>query len=941
MAVESSARELRATHFALTAEPPDAAPGGTIRLRYRLRNAAAVESPAARVHFLLPSAATAHGSVECALAPVPPGEFVDVDVSVTVAADCDDETELVFQAALLLDDAAPLGSNRARVVVRGTPRLHGERTCLTITRGEHDDEIVVGATVVNDGNASAQDLTLVVPAPFGTQALDAPEIPTFAIDRIAAGARTDVAFRARIVSPPGAVLRAAGAYVRDAAGQRVALPTSAELRLDGFLAAPVLGCEVAGRRATVTLHAHNTAWGALEQTPVLVRWPAGFRLVRESLDINGAPAREASASAHELRLILERIAGRSTVAVAFVLYATSTARGGELSARVGQVAHEVRAPLAWSPRRSIAIDVVAQPEAPVEAGSVARLSFEIRNAGDCTRRLTLAAARECDDVILGGKRLRAHQRVALPPGAVKAVDVEAPIAADATDGERIAVELRAVEDGEIIAARSASVVACDRVWFDTSRWLHVDGSRPRIELHNCGASTARSAVVTFVDGARVVLGDIAPGATGAAELDAVQAAGAVAGADITWSNGRTLRLQAPPTRTGDRGATLSITAPAAATAGTAIPLGLRVTCTRPVETLRLRMPDRPHVGIAAGSTAVNGHALADTCGGPALANGGLALHAVPRDTPVDVTLRIVVDPLCPDDAAIAVCFDVEADGVATACTSEPIAITALHAFATHSHALPFLVEGGVVQAATPASAREHAIAELPAAPAAPQPLRLAVRLDADGIETMLRLLRGAPATGLISHVLALRALFPDAAAPCHPHVAQTIASVREALRAVLDRLYVKLRIPYFDVCAADCEDLSSRRSLVAFLAAVARETHETTADGGARVLWTAIDASTARECAAALEHEPLGAARALAALAALLPVHCDAAPVLGRALATYVAGLRAALEQCADLSTAEYEQRLAHGPERALDDARAGLVAALAAEAGAHRAAVA
>ena len=91
-----------------------------------------------------------------------------------------------------------------------------------------------------------------------------------------------------------------------------------------------------------------------------------------------------------------------------------------------------------------------------------------------------------------------------------------------------------------------------------------------------------------------------------------------------------------------------------------------------------------------------------------------------------------------------------------------------------------------------------------------------MRLDGERLDEIVRLLGGAAGRGLIPHVLALRAFFPDVDPSGDPLVAAALDDVRFALRDVLDRLFVKLRIPGFDVATDDLEDVPLRRAMTGF-----------------------------------------------------------------------------------------------------------------------------
>jgi hypothetical protein len=211
----------------------------------------------------------------------------------------------------------------------------------------------------------------------------------------------------------------------------------------------------------------------------------------------------------------------------------------------------------------------------------------------------------------------------------------------------------------------------------------------------------------------------------------------------------------------------------------------------------------------------------------------------------------------------------------------------------------------------------------------PLPLRLVVRLTPDRVVSIARLLRGAVMPGLVSHVFALRALFPDAAGSDDPNVAEALALERDALRSVLDRLYVKMRIPGYGVTVADCEDVTARRSLTTLLQAVADHRDRGPSWIVDPVLSAHIDPHAAHALNRVLPHAPLGAPEALHAVATLLPRSCDDDPILAGALECYVTLLQDAFANTIGLAPETFDELLSSHADRDLDAARDGLLRAL------------
>ena len=133
----------------------------------------------------------------------------------------------------------------------------------------------------------------------------------------------------------------------------------------------------------------------------------------------------------------------------------------------------------------------------------------------------------------------------------------------------------------------------------------------------------------------------------------------------------------------------------------------------------------------------------------------------------------------------------------------------------------------------------------------------------------LRVLDDQHVDGLVAHLFALRAFFPDAVGDAR---GGTIAGERDALRETLDRLFIKLRLPNYTIAAGDLETPSSRSHLERFLyeSAQARGTPAEPADA-ALVLRGETDASAIADAADDLADAQLATAAPWYALALLLP----------------------------------------------------------------------
>lgn len=955
----ADAQSLPETHFALSVEPATARPGSDVCVRYRVRNASSVASPPARLRFLLPSQAAPLDDVERDLPTIAPGAEAVVELPVRLASPIENGAALSFQAALIIGANAPLGSNRCSVIVHSRARLDGAGSLVRLAPGRTPAEVLVEATVVNDGDTHASGITLVVPPPFGTRTIDGAAVPTFPIERLAAGEEIRFSYLVELTSPPARALRASGAYLRNEHGPLAALATSSPFSLTPSLAAPVVTCRTDGRRRHITIALCNDGWATVEDAVMHLTWPPEFRCADGSFALDGiARSKDQTRARSACTFALSRIAPQQLATVDFDLFAIGDGAGGDIDVHItaGDIAVVAQTPLEPHVSRAIGMRIATQPDIAVDAGTRATIGVDLVNSGDGVRAISFAMTGPVTALRIDGKARGPHETLRLAPGTVRTLALDIIIPPDAADGEAVSCAIIAFEAGERIAEAAATLIARDRVWLDTNAWFVTDDTGAYVELTNRGTTPARDAVLMLdAGGAPVVLGDIAPGSS----VKASVAAPAVAsGATVTFSGGRTLRLEPAPLATPPANEVAAFfAAPETAYAGIGIPVVLHISCSQTVRSLTIRSATSDDAHIVTGSTRVNDLPLIDTtCGSVLASDDGLTLHSVPAQAPIALAWSIVVDSALQADRSVVLSAELDADGTPCTVESGPILVYARQAFAAAPHALPFHVDG-IAFASTPAMTEVlttgapnelcapiagddidalpfdfdlSALAEKrDAGDAERKPLRLIVHLTPDRVASIARLLRGAVMPGLVSHVFALRALFPDVVGSDDPNVAEALALERDALRSVLDRLYVKMRIPGFGVTASDCEDVTARRSLTALLNTV---TEHSDRDGAAihdPVLVARINMDAARALNDGLRLAPLGAPEALHAMACLLPRSCNDEAALTDALESYVTLLQTAFARAIGSAPFAFDEILATHMDRELDAARAGLLAAL------------
>jgi hypothetical protein len=947
------------SHFALTAQPAVAAPGAEVTLRYRVRNASAAPSPPARVIFHLSPDIQTPEHVEFALPEIAPGAEGVLELRVRLRSPLENGARVGFQAALLVGDDEPLGSNRCWVSITSRARLDGPASVTRLVPGRMPGEIMVEAAIANDGDARATGITLVLPSPIGTRALDETPLPAFSIDVLEAGDSVNFSYPAILQKPGGATLRIDGAYLRDTGGPIAMLAPSDPFLLEPLLAAPSVSSHADGRRRRVAIAMQNSGWAALDDALVEITWPAAFRCAEGSFERNGIVQTKPSIRRTGCAFRISHLPAQEAATISFDLFATAENNGGDVTVRIISGAHvfEASATLAPQSRRAITLRVAGQPDGPADCGERVSLAFDIINDGDGPRTVTLETSIPSAVLRHDGKVRRTSDTLRLTPGIPQRVFLDVTVADDIVDGATIACGLSVFDRGACVAQATGTVVARHRVWLNSNTWLVTDDGIASISLTNRGTTTARNAVVVFdAEGATFELGDIPALHTRKVPIAGIDPGAAARGGIVTFSGTGSTRLAAVPIAAqASNTVTASFDAPHSAHAGTGIPVSLALWCEDAAEQLTVHAVACDGVRIVTGSTRVNEHAIIDSSLGSVLASvDGLAMHAVPAKTSLTVNWSVIVDSRIEADRTIVVRATVGADGHVGQIESEPITVFARRAFAAPAHALPFHIDGIAIDApqrsvpphvdVEPTTWDEANATFDPSVTFEPtglaelrqtgedisaSPLRLIVHLTPDRSASIARLLRGALMPGLISHVFALRALFPDAAGSADPAITEALARERDALRSVLDRLYVKMRIPGYDVTAADCEDTTARRSLAALLGAVADSRGDDWTPTGHPALSTTVDAPAAQTLLDALNGADIGSPIALYAVASLLPRTCDDVPALTGILEHYVVLLQEAFARTLHLGSGEFDAVLAHHTDPGLDAARDRLILSL------------
>jgi len=357
-----------------------------------------------------------------------------------------------------------------------------------------------------------------------------------------------------------------------------------------------------------------------------------------------------------------------------------------------------------------------------------------------------------------------------------------------------------------------------------------------------------------------------------------------------------------------------------------------------VDRLAVRAPAPEATAYAQGTATLDGRVLLDGTASGALSpfdGDGIVVRGVPERTRLVFawSLRSAADEIAPRVVTVRV----DADGETSILTSPSISIRARESFAarppgvayhveTCATTLPFEAAPPDWTAAAPLTAEIVAaeqtgspesatvIDEAPLTPPVASAFEPSMRLGAERLAEIRRLFVTARFEGLVQHLFVLRFFFPDridADGDC----SAALEAVRDALRDVFDRLFVKLRIPGFDVSSDDLEDPQLRRAAIALFEHPVFRAHDDHRCGdGVRAVF---------------EDTAFGAPAVLRALVGLLPARCDDDSGVGAALARYASALDAALSRYEGLPLELFDDALARRGDAALDVARTELLGAL------------
>jgi hypothetical protein len=202
---------------------------------------------------------------------------------------------------------------------------------------------------------------------------------------------------------------------------------------------------------------------------------------------------------------------------------------------------------------------------------------------------------------------------------------------------------------------------------------------------------------------------------------------------------------------------------------------------------------------------------------------------------------------------------------------------------------------------------------------------------AERLTNTIRMLERSEAGGLVQHLFAMRMLFPEHAIGASPETSASLASGSRALRAPLEKLFVRLRMPRLSITGKDIEDRESRDALRTLLDDIVRAPFGVPAgppEGLVRVEG-AVDVDVLRALVPELEASPLGAATPWLVNAQLLGTTIYHDGARSESLEHYRGELLDVFGVLSELPMMEFHRVLTSSVNRTLDETLSAVLDAL------------
>ncbi|MDB5095337.1 MAG: hypothetical protein JWO85_3438 [Candidatus Eremiobacteraeota bacterium] len=900
------------------------------------------------------------------------GATLVVEYRARIDTPLDDNTRIVLGGAVAASETPEFELARAELTVRSASRFDTDATRLVVdapSEVEPGRRVRVALVAENDGTCAAEDVRVRLSLPDGlrhapgSRAVDGRSVAdgetpgSFVFTRVEAGRRVEASIDAYVVSPAvdgtplpitGSLQWPTGSRTFERSLHVRSTPRFLEgrntLTLDGP-AQVTPGGEV---RATVRIANDGTAQAT--GVRIVVEGDPALQLLHYVDDTGEARVQPggvdlgtlAPGSAHTLVLVgtvASPIADRSEIRLRARLESDQTA-----AVPLGQVELVVRSRPRFSPAGVTMAYAASEPLRPSRHGDVhvALLNEGTDVARDVRLQLEISSAARIE-AVEGATRVGSALLFGdVQPGARAEATIRLRLARLVARGTTIAVTGRLEAVGLLpfgIAPVTIPTVAEPR--FDEGASLRTQPSETvdagealfvRLAVRNTGDGAANRVGIraqlpvrtTYlpgstsvndiplldIDGGSVLwskaglsLEDVDPGVEIGVRYCVIVNTPLPAGtlidahADVTWDGGGTLGLASTPVRVRS--------SPAFAVRAHGLPFSVSGIAPRTVDILRdvadqrraqVQLPSPPPAALA-----------------PNVPEPITYYH---DDEPLEAAFAdarpVPPEPYLDGDGAIAV-------------ASPPEAAPRFVVAEPEAPAEPQASAEPQAPAEPEATAQAEPLAETIEAPpafavAATPAVRVAFARDA--LERALAFLEQSDYGGLVTHIFAIRTLAPTAFVGFDGDVPGKLAAEREALRAVVDRLFIKMRMPRYALTAKDIEDRASRAALVDLVGSLAgaQPADDPGIGDAAIVLEGPLDVPRLTAQLEALQNEPLGTARPWLVLADLLP-SAFAKPGGSAALGAYRSALIATFTNVAALPSDEFHRVLAGTQNAALDAA--------------------
>lgn len=851
-----------------------------------------------------------------------PGATLDVGYRVRIDPTLDDGTQIVANGAVCTQELPEFALAPVTLKVPSKPSFDGEETSFRV---ECEDEVVPG-----------QRVRAIVRA------------------RNAGSARAK-AVRVRIKLPDGL------AY---SAGSRTVDGTPAVDVDRGDPGAFELGDVEPGRSVEVSLTAivgSPIAHGQELPLEARVEWQKGARPFARTLNVRSAPAFPAAFNRVE-RLTARRLGPGDAAQFAIHLENMGADVASDVRVRLeaDEALEQLRvtendAEVEIADDRSVRLDAL-EPNAPRTLRVEARVAATIEDQSQLRLHAVLRT-KQLGDVDLGS----AQQTIASRP--------------------RFSAQTSklAAESGEVL--RPNRTMACRLT-------VHNDGTDRgkdvRVRLQLPEELRLESVDNASRDAESVVFGEVPAQATREATVhlrllgtagdgDVLQVNARLAGSNVVPLSLDPVSLTTHAEPAFDEGATLTSYPMETVDAGQEIvyTLALRNSGDGAAKRLNARIDPPSNAVYAPGSTTVNDLPLLDFAGtSPLLAPNGLTLGDVGSGAEVIVQLSVIVNTPLPPATTIEtrahVTWDETPEMVVRA---EALRVRSVSALPITDPSLPFSVLDAAA-APTYANGRGRALppngadttyielppavamrsrepqqqpsittiehAQLGPAPAdAPAdtlatPTALYLDLAPERLEWIVEYLDEARFPGLVAHLMAVRALFPDTAET--PGATDALRRHAALLSELVDRLFLKLRLPDVVLVQDDLETRAYRESLASLLGVLRSERGRTTPEGAPLRIIAYLEPAMLADAADVLDRAKLVTAAPWRAAALLMGTTLERDGAVVADFAPYRDALVRAFAQMDDLSPTEFEAALHRPGDVELESDRETVLRALNAQ---------